>query len=380
MERIARPRFLHFDFWLLGATLILILIGIAMIYSATACITGDALDWASPTARQILYAILGLIGMFVLTLIDYRFYAALRLPIWIFTLGILGIVSVIGQITHGAQRWIDLRVFLFQPSELSKLLLVLVVAKYMADHENEMSRWRFLAISFFFVVIPIGLVYLQPDLGTAIVIAATWGVMALAAGMRLRDVLIILAIGIIAAPLLWINLRPYQQERILIFLDPTHDPLGAGYNVTQARIAIGAGGLWGLGFCSGTQSQLRFLRIRQTDFIFSVIGEELGFIGSVFVILLFGFIFFRLIRAAMLARDTYGKLVIVGIVATILVQSFVNLGMNVGLMPVTGIPLPFVSSGGSSLITLLLAEGIAQSILLRHRNLRLEGSSKGYAG
>jgi rod shape determining protein RodA len=184
---------------------------------------------------------------------------------------------------------------------------------------------------------------------------------------------------VIAAPYLWSNLRPYQQERIMTFLDPSHDPLGAGYNVTQARIAIGAGGLWGLGFCSGTQSQLRFLRIRQTDFIFSVIGEELGFIGAVFVIALFAFILLRLIRAAMLARDTYGKLVLIGIVAIVLVQSYVNLGMNLGLMPVTGIPLPFVSSGGSSLITLLFAEGIAQSILLRHRGLRLEGSSKGYA-
>lgn len=379
MERISRPRFLHFDFWLFGATMLLMIIGVLMIYSATACITGETLDWTSPTTRQVLYAIAGSVGMFALTLIDYRFYASLRWLIWVFTLGILAIVSVIGQITHGAQRWIDLKVFLFQPSELSKLLLVLVVAKYMADHEAEMSRWRFLVISFLFVALPIGLVYLQPDLGTAIVMTATWGIMALASGMRLRDVLIILAVGVVAAPFVWSSLHEYQRERIMTFLDPTHDPLGAGYNVTQARIAIGAGGVWGLGFCSGTQSQLRFLRIRQTDFIFSVIGEELGFIGAVFVIALFAFILLRLIRTAMLARDTYGKLVMIGIIAIILVQSYVNLGMNVGLMPVTGIPLPFVSSGGSSLITLLLAEGIAQSILLRHRGLRLEGSSKGYA-
>jgi rod shape determining protein RodA len=379
MERISRPRFLHFDFWLLGATLILIIIGILMIYSATACVTGEPLDWASPAARQALFAVVGIIGMLILSIIDYRLYAALRLPIWIFTLGLLAIVSVIGQITHGAQRWIDLRIILFQPSELSKLLLVLVVARYMADHEQEMSRWRHLAIAFLFVLLPIGLVYLQPDLGTAIVIAATWGVMALACGMRLRDVLIVLAIGVVAAPLIWSSLHSYQQERILTFLDPERDPLGAGYNVTQARIAIGAGGFWGLGFCSGTQSQLRFLRIRQTDFIFSVIGEELGFVGALFVIALYVFIFWRLIRAAMLARDAYGKLVIIGIIAIILVQSYVNLGMNLGLMPVTGIPLPFVSSGGSSLITLLAAEGVAQSVLLRHRGLRLEGSGKSYA-
>jgi rod shape determining protein RodA len=184
---------------------------------------------------------------------------------------------------------------------------------------------------------------------------------------------------VIAAPLLWSNLRPYQQERILTFLDPGRDPLGTGYNVTQARIAIGAGGFWGLGFCSGIQSQLRFLRIRQTDFIFSVIGEELGFIGATFVIGLFVFILLRMVRAAMLARDSYGKLIVVGITAVVAVQAYVNLGMNVGLMPVTGIPLPYVSAGGSSLITLLAAQGVVQSVLLRHRDLRLEGAGKSYA-
>jgi rod shape determining protein RodA len=378
MERLSRPRLLHFDFWLLGATLILTFIGVAMIYSATACITGEPLDLASPALRQAIYLAVGLVGMFALALIDYRVYASLRWPIWIFTIAILAIVSVIGQITHGAQRWIDLRIFLFQPSELSKLLLILVVAKYMADHENEMTRWRGLAVSFFFVALPLVLVYLQPDLGTAIVIGATWGVMALAAGMKTRDVLIILAIGAVAAPLIWANLRPYQQERILTFIDPQRDPLGTGYNVTQARIAIGSGGLYGLGFCSGTQSQLRFLRIRQTDFIFSVIGEELGFIGSLFVIALFAFILFRIIRAAMLSRTAYGKLVAVGVVAMIFVQSYVNLGMNLGLMPVTGIPLPFVSSGGSSLISLLAAEGVIQSIVMRQTGLELAGSGKNY--
>ncbi len=378
MERLSRPRFTDFDFWLLGATILLTLIGVAMIYSATACITGEPLDLSSPSLRQAIYLVVGLVGMFVLAFIDYRVYNALRWPIWIFTLGILAIVSVIGQITHGAQRWIDLRIFLFQPSELSKLLLILVVAKYMADHEQEMTHWRALAISLVFVALPLVLVYLQPDLGTAIVIGTTWGVMALAAGMKWRDVLIIAAIGAVAAPLIWANLRPYQQERILTFLDPARDPLGAGYNVTQARIAIGSGGLNGLGFCSGTQSQLRFLRIRQTDFIFSVIGEELGFVGSLFVIALIAFILFRIIRAAMMARTPFGKLIAVGVTAMILIQSYVNLGMNLGLMPVTGIPLPFVSSGGSSLISLLAAEGVVQSILMHQRGLELAGSGKNY--
>jgi len=317
--------------------------------------------------------------MFALALLDYRIYGSLRWLIWLFAVGTLILVFVIGLLTFGAQRWIDLQIFLFQPSELSKLLLVLVVAKYMANHQAEMTRWRHLLTSFLIVLPPILLVYAQPDLGTSIVITASWGIMALAAGMKLRDVLIIVAIGVIVAPLLWGSLRPYQQDRIMTFLDPGRDPLGTGYNVTQARIAIGAGGFWGLGFCSGTQSQLRFLRIRQTDFIFSVIGEELGFVGATFVIGLFVFILFRMIRAAMLARDAYGKLIIVGLVAFLLVQSYVNLGMNLGLMPVTGIPLPFISYGGSSLLTMLLAQGVVQSVLLRHRGLRLEGSGRSYA-
>jgi rod shape determining protein RodA len=379
MQRISPPRFWYFDFWLLAATLLLVIIGTLMIYSATACITGESLDLSSPTIRQVLYAAAGLICMAVLTALDYHLFASLRWIIWIGTIALLLIVFVIGQITHGAQRWIDLRFFLFQPSELSKLVLILVVAKYMADRGEHMSQWRSLLFAGGIAALPMVLVYLQPDLGTTIVIGATWGIMALAAGMRLRDVLIIVAVAIVFAPLLWANLRPYQQERILTFLDPTRDPLGSGYNVTQARIAIGSGGWWGTGFCGGPQSQLRFLRIRQTDFIFSVIGEELGFIGSLFVMGLFVFILFRLVRVAMLARDTYGKMIAVGIMASLFVQSYVNLGMNLGLMPVVGIPLPFISSGGSSLITLLAAEGVAQSILLRHRELQLEGSGKKYA-
>ncbi len=378
MERSARYRLEHFDFWLLGATVLLTLIGVAMIYSATACITNEPLDFTSPTIRQFLYLLAGLVAVFLLAFLDFRVYISLRWLIWLFVLGSLGLVFAIGQITHGAQRWIDLRFFQYQPSELGKLLLVLVIAKYMADHAAEMLRWRNLLVSFLFVVPPLVLVYLQPDLGTTIILAVIWGTMALASGIRSRDVLIIAAIVLVAAPVLWVNLRPYQQERILTFLDPARDPLGAGYNVTQARVAIGSGGLLGSGFCSGTQSQLRFLRIRQTDFLFSVIGEELGFIGSVFVLSLFAFILFRLIRAGMLARNAFGKLIVVGVTAGIFFQTIVNLAMNMGLMPVTGIPLPFVSYGGSSLISLYAAQGVVQSILLRHQGLELEGASRDY--
>ncbi len=378
MQRTERQPLLHFDIWLLVATLVLATIGILMIYSATECITAAPLDWESPTIRQIVFLLIGLVVMLALTLVDYRLYGMLRWLIWFFTVGSLLAVYAIGVITHGAQRWIDVGLTLFQPSEFSKLLLILVVAKYMADHEEQMSNWRGLLGSFLLMALPMALVYIQPDLGTTLVLATTWGLMALAGGMKMRDVLLVAGLLVIAAPLFWTSLRQYQQERILTFLDPTRDPLGSGYNVEQARIAIGAGGFSGVGFCSGSQSQLRFLRIRQTDFIFSVIGEELGFVGSLFVIALIVFILFRLTRAAMLARSAFGKLIAVGVIGIIFVQSFVNLGMNLGLLPVAGVPLPFVSSGGSSLISLLAAEGVVQSVLVRQRGLQLEGSGKKY--
>lgn len=379
MERLSRPRFTHFDFWLLGATLLLVLIGIAMIYSATACITGEPLDWESPALRQMVFGVVGLAAFFATTFVDYRVWGALRWFIWGGIVGLLGIVFL-AEITFGAQRWINLGLVLLQPSEASKLALILVVAKYMGDHHEQMARWRNLLVSFTFVAVPMVLIYVQPDLGTTVVVGATWGLMALSAGMRWRDVLIVAGILAVVTPFLILpNLRAYQVERIMAFLDPNRDPLGSGYNVTQARIAIGAGGFWGLGFCSGTQSQLRFLRIRQTDFIFSVIGEELGFIGSLFVLGLIVFILFRLIRIARLARTPDGKLIALGVAAVIFIQSWVNLAMNLGLVPVVGVPLPFVSSGGSSLVTLMTGLGIAQSVLLRHTGLQLEGSGKNYS-
>jgi rod shape determining protein RodA len=268
MARSERQRLEHFDIWLLGATILLALIGIAMIYSATACIDAEPLDMTSPTVKQIIYLAAGLVAMAALALIDFRVYGGLRWILWGGAVASLAAVWFYGQITHGAQRWIDLGIFLFQPSELSKLLVILVVAKYMADRSDRMNRLRSILFSLGFVAIPIAFVFVQPDLGTTIVLAATWGVMLLASGLNWRYVLILGAVLLIAAFPVWTNLRPYQQERVLTFLDPGRDPLGTGYNVTQSRIAIGSGGWLGQGYCSGTQSQLRFLRNRSTDFIF----------------------------------------------------------------------------------------------------------------
>jgi rod shape determining protein RodA len=218
------------------------------------------------------------------------------------------------------------------------------------------------------LVAPVALIYVQPDFGTALIVAITWLGMVFLSGVRLRHLLALPLVGALAAPLVWVRLKDYQRDRVLMFVLPGYDPSGASYNITQALISIGSGGWWGKGFRQGTQSQLQFLRVRHTDFIFSVLAEELGFLGSVLTLALFAILILRLLRIARLARDNYGQLLAAGVAVMILSQSVINLGMNANLLPVTGLPLPLVSYGGSSLISTLLALGLAQSVILRHRD------------
>ncbi len=371
-----RPFFHYFDWSLAVAPLVLIAIGTVMIYSTTG--TKEGLDTSDLlhdlTFRQMVYGVLGLIVLAILSILDYRIFATLRWPIYAFMIALLAVVLAIGQITHGAQRWIDFNFFQLQPSELAKMLSVLVLAKFLADHDREMSQWRQLFLSLVIVALPIGLVYFEPDLGTALVLTFIWLVMVLAAGLSWKQFAVLAVVAVVLLPLIWATMQPYQRDRVMTFLDPAADPLGSGYNVTQARIATGSGGFWGRGVGYGTQSQLRFLRIRHTDFIFSVIGEELGLWGGVFLFAMFAFIILRMLRASLVSQAIYGRLVAIGFAAALFFQSFVNLGMNLGLMPVTGIPLPFVSSGGSSLVTYLMMIGIVESILAHEKASSLRGT------
>lgn len=368
--------FRYFDWLLFAMMLLLVALGVVMVYSATASTTG--IDWSDLindlTFRQLLFGGLGLVAFFALTFSDYHGFAALRWLIYGVLMVLLGIVFFIGQSTHGAVRWIDLGVTQFQPSEISKLLIVLVLARYVAEHEHEMFKWRYLLGSLLIVGPPLVLVYLEPDLGTALVLGFAWFTMVAAAGLSWKQWLGMAVVALVLLPLLYLTLQPYQKQRVLTFLDPESDPLGAGYNVRQAEIAIGSGGLLGRGLGYGTQSQLRFLRIRHADFIFSVIGEELGYWGGVFFFLLYVLVLWRMLRAADLARTGYGRMIAIGFAAALFFQTFVNLGMNLGLMPVTGIPLPFVSAGGTSLVTFLMMQGIIQSILLRQKGLSLSAA------
>ena len=354
----------RFDFVLLAAIILLITFGVAMIYSAT--INTPGLEGLA--TRQALYALGGLLLMFVVAAIDYRFYEHFAKLIYVITLLLLGVVFALGQTMFGAQRSISLGLFPIQPSELSKILLILVLARFLAVYEEQMDRLHIVIFSFVLMAVPAVLIYKQPDLGTALVLAVVWLVMISMAGLRLRHLALFGLAGGLATPVLWISIHDYMRRRLLLFLNPSADP-EASYNIGQALISIGSGGIWGKEFASGSQSQLHFLRVRHTDFIFSVIAEEMGLVGSLLLFALLIIILMRIIRAAQLARDTFGRLIACGVATIIFFQSVVNIGMNLNLLPVTGIPLPFVSQGGSSLVTLLIGIGLVQSVVMRHRKI-----------
>jgi rod shape determining protein RodA len=354
----------RFDFVLLAATILLIIFGVAMIYSAT--INTPGLEGLA--TRQAIYALAGLLLVPVVAAIDYRFYEHFAKPIYVITLLMLGVVFILGQTLFGAQRSINLGLFQIQPSELSKILLILVLARFLSVYEEQMDRLYIIILSFVLIVIPSALIYRQPDLGTALVLVVVWLVMTLMAGLRLRHLALVGLTSGLATPVLWISIRDYMRRRLLLFLNPAADP-EASYNIGQALVSIGSGGIWGKEFASGSQSQLHFLRVRHTDFIFSVIAEEMGLVGSLLLFALLILIVMRIIRAAQLARDTFGRLIACGVTTIILFQSVVNIGMNLNLFPVTGLPLPFVSQGGSSLVTLLIGIGLVQSVVMRHRKI-----------
>lgn len=343
----------------------------AMIYSTSRTDTASLLT--GPGARQFIYALLGLILMMAAASTDYRLWGHIAPFLYVLMLALLIAVMVVGESSYGSRRWIDLAIFPLQPSEVAKLLMVIVLAKYLADH-HKVKRLSFLLVSLLIVIVPAALVYFQPDLGTLMVFPAIWLGMVTVAGARSRHLLALAGTVAVAIPVVYrFVLHGYMRERIAVFLNPGADPLGAGYHTIQSEISVGSGGLWGKGFASGTQSQLNFLPHQTSDFIFSVVAEELGFVGAFILLALFLILLFRGLRIAVLARDGFGQLVAAGIVTMILSQIIINVGVNLRLLPITGIPLPFISYGGSSLITSFIALGILQSILTRHRRISFSG-------
>lgn len=358
----------NFDWVLFGATIGLILIGIITIGSATH-INKFEVESFEYVGKQAAFFVLNLLFLFGIQKFDYHEMQKSSKLLYAIMLIMLVAVIFLGTSALGAQRWIKLGPLTIQPSEFSKLLMIITLAYLLQPRVNKLNKLRDLLPVAIFVGIPFALVFAQPDLGTSLVFMAITAGMVFIANINLKLVRNIVACVIGILPFGWFILKDYQKNRILVFLNPDIDPLGAGYHIIQSKIAIGSGKLIGKGLFHGTQSQLNFLPENHTDFIFSVIGEELGFVFCVIVILLFFLVMYRGIEIARTANDAYGSLLAIGVVSMIGFQVLVNVGMTTGIMPVTGIPLPFISYGVSSLTTNMMGIALLENIYMRHKKL-----------
>lgn len=356
----------HFDYLLLAGLIVLMIGGIAMVYSAA---RGDPVIARAPV-DQAVTAVIGLAAMVIVAIVDYQLLKNLAAPLYLVTLAALALVLVAGVDRGGARRWFDLGGFDLQPAEIAKLTLVIVLATFVSERQGRRPYLETIALSFALVLPYVVLILRQPNLSTAVTLVFMWVAIVFAGGIE-RDHLVIIVISGLALAIMVFQLgliEEYQIDRFRLLFGITQEP-GENYQADQALIALGSGGWFGQGFLQGQQSQLRFLPVRHTDFIFSVIGEELGLIGSALFMGLLMFIVLRTLRAAWIARDTFGRLLCVGFAAVLFLQTYINLGMQVRLLPVTGVVLPFVSYGRSNLIALLAAMGLIESVAMRHRKL-----------
>lgn len=365
---INKRSFRNIDFYMVFATLTLVAVGLLMIGSATHINTpGEDRYWF--VQRQGLFAVLNLVLVIVMLRFDYRILGPLGN--WLYGINLVMLIAVmfVGQTALGAQRWIQIGPITIQPSEFAKLIMIVSLAHLLDNREEKIrSVWDLLPLAAF-VVIPFLLVLKQPDLGTSLVFLAIVLGMVFIAGIDGKLLLKIMGAGIACLPLFWLFLKDYQKSRLTVFLNPNIDPLGAGYHIIQSKIAIGSGQLFGKGLFTGTQSQLNFLPENHTDFIFAVVGEELGFVGAVFILLLYFLLLYRGVMTARNARDKFGALLAAGITSMLAFHVLVNVGMTIGIMPVTGIPLPFMSYGVSALTTNLVSIGILLNIQSRQQKL-----------
>ena len=356
----------NIDLPLILCTLLACALGIVMVFSATNADGASAFQLNNFVMRQMVYAGAGILIMIVLARFDYRMMESFVIPLYVVTIGLLALVAVLGMVEYGSQRWINLGFFPIQPSELAKLSVILMLAKFLASHEHEMRRFRWFVGAGLIVMIPAGIVLEQPDMGTGSMLIFIFLGMTLAAKVPAR---IFIGSAVLAIPAIYAFwtyvMHDYQRNRLLIFLNPESDLLGEGYNLIQTRITIGSGGLFGQGYLHGMQTQGDFIKVQYSDFIFSVVAEQFGFIGGLCLIALMFLLVWRCLVVASRAPDAYGSFIAVGVATWIGMQVFIHVGMNIGLMPVTGIPLPFISYGGSSLMSILLGLGLVQSVALR---------------
>jgi len=355
-----------FDVQLVTYAGLLAAIGLVMAY--TNSIEGGKLNLDAQTtfARALMWTGIAVVFFILATAFDYRWLRTLAWPIYVFQLGLLALTLAIGDGVGGAARWIALGPLTFQFSELAKILMIIVLANYLAARQGHLDSLSAILGACVLVGPPLVLVMLQPDLGTSLVFAAILAGMLWMSGASLKW-LFILAAGVIAlVPIAWTYiLHDYQKQRLLSFLDASPDIKGAGYQLYQAQIAVGSGGLIGKGLTNGTQSQGEFLPVQTTDFVFAKLAEELGFLGAIVVFTLFFLLLWRILVSGWRSRDAFGTMFAAGMASMILFQLVVNVGMVMGIMPITGIPLPFVTHGGASLVSMAIGLGIIQSINVR---------------
>jgi rod shape determining protein RodA len=340
-------------------------IGFAMLYSAA---NGSLQPWAS---RQMIRFAIAFVPMVLVAIIDIRHW--FRAAYWVYAVALLLVIAVDlrGFVGMGAQRWIDLGFIQLQPSEIMTIGLVLALARYFHGVPSEnIGRLSRLIPPVFLIIIPAALVLKQPDLGTALLLLASGAILCFLGGVRLR-MFVLAAVGAgVAAPIAWRMLRDYQKTRLYTFLDPEQDPLGAGYHITQSKIALGSGGMFGKGFLLGTQTHLSFLPEKQTDFIFTIIAEEFGLVGGLVLLALFVVVIGYAFAIAMRSRSLFGRLLGLGIGANFFLYAFINTAMVMGLIPVVGVPLPLISYGGTAMITMMLGFGLLMNVGV-HRDVRI---------
>jgi rod shape determining protein RodA len=349
-----RWQIMNIDFVLFFLLLLLAIVGLFILYSAS----NENIAMVNSQALKI---VLGFCLMIILAQIPpYRYQQWSK---WLYLLSLISLLAVlvIGHVDQGARRWIDLKLFRFQPSEIMKLAMPMMLAWFVSQKALP-PKANALMISSLILLIPVVLVAKQPDLGTAIIIFSAGVFVLLMAGLNWRIIVSLAALGLTALPILWHTMHTYQKQRILTFLNPERDPLGNGYHIIQSKIAIGSGGIIGKGWLHGTQSHLSFLPAHATDFIFAVSAEEFGFIGSCAIIILFLLIFARCLYISARANDNFNRLLSSSLSLVFIISIFINIGMVIGALPVVGVPLPLISYGGSSIVTIMIGFGIIMSI------------------
>lgn len=367
--------FIHlrrYDWLLLGASLTLIFISLISLFSLS------KMSAYSFFERQLLWVGIGLVVMVGASFVDFRIFknqSFAVLLLYLISLFLLGVVFWGGVSIRGIRAWISAGPFYFQPVEFTKLALIILLAKFFSKRHIEIYRVQHLIVSGAYAAIPAILVLLQPDLGSAIVLIGIWISIVVFSGIKLRHFLMLAALGIIISFGVWnFTLAPYQQARVISFINPYKDPQGTGYQMIQSMIAVGSGRVWGKGLGYGSQTHLHFLPEAETDFIFAAFAEEWGFAGTLVLLFLIFVVLWRVVWIGILASDNFSRIYAIGFASLVFIQVFIHIGMNMGVLPVTGLTLPFVSYGGSSLIILLIGIGILQNIKINSRKETIEDS------